>query len=406
VSKKKQTRIGDSTKIRNYPRMLRRYERLIEITTDLVSSIDQHALLNRIVLTAQELTDCEAASLLLHDPQTDQLYFEAATTSLDSGMGQKAVPTDRSIAGWVYSSGEIALVDDVLQDSRFFSEVDAVTNFTTRSILCVPLRLKEKILGVIEAVNKKKGSFDEDDVTVLRAVATQAAISIENSRLFKQSDLISELVHELRSPLTALIAAAHILQRRDLGAAERDRLLATIMNESLRLDTMARGFLDLSRMESGRAQFNREPVHLGGLVEECLEIIRPQATSEKIKLQSELDTALSPVMGDRNRLKQLLLNLLTNAIKYNKSGGWVRVILESDEDEVLLSVKDSGCGIPAKSLPRVFERFYRGPDQEDQSLGAGLGLAIAKRIVENHRGEISVVSKVGKGSTFTVRIPI
>jgi two-component system phosphate regulon sensor histidine kinase PhoR len=119
-----------------------------------------------------------------------------------------------------------------------------------------------------------------------------------------------------------------------------------------------------------------------------------------------LDAALPPVMGDRNRLKQLLLNLLTNAIKYNKPGGWVRVILEGDADEVSLAVKDTGCGIPAKSLPRVFERFYRGPDQEDQSLGAGLGLAIAKRIAENHRGEISVVSKVGKGSTFTVRIPI
>jgi signal transduction histidine kinase len=321
-------------------------------------------------------------------------------------MGQKAVPTDRSIAGWVYTKGEIALVEDVLQDSRFFSEVDAVTNFTTRSILCVPLRLKEKILGVIEAVNKKKGIFDEDDVIVLRAVATQAAISIENSRLFKQSDLIAELVHELRTPLTALIAASHILQRADLGAAERGRLLSTIMNESLRLDTMARGFLDLARMESGRAQFYREPVHLGGLAEECLEIIRPQAEEVNVTLESKLDSALPPVMGDRNRLKQLLLNLLTNAIKYNKPGGWVQVNLKGDGDDVLLSVKDSGCGIPAKSLPRIFERFYRGPDQEDQSLGAGLGLAIAKRIVENHRGEISVASKVGKGSTFTVRIPI
>ena len=406
MSKKRTRRTGDTAKLRNYPRLVRRYERLIEIASDLASSLDLDALLGRIVLAAQELTDCEAASLLLYDSQTNHLHFEAATTSLDGGLDQKAVPIDSSIAGWVFEKGKVALVKDVLQDPRFFGEVDAITHIKTRSILCVPMRLKKKTLGVIEAVNKKEGEFDEDDTSVLQAVATQAAISIENSRLFRQSDLISELVHELRSPLTALTAAAHILQRPELGAKQHGKLLSTLLNEARRLDTMAGGFLELARLESGRAHFKREPVHLGGLTEECLEIIRPQAEAEQITLESDLTASISPVMGDRNRLKQLLLNLLTNAIKYNQPGGKVHVSLQSKGNEVLLAVKDTGSGIPAKSLPRIFERFYRVPDQEAQSRGAGLGLAIAKRIAENHQGSIEVVSKRRKGSTFTVRMPI
>ena len=155
MSKKRTRRKGDTAKLRNYPLLVRRYERLIEIASDLASSLDLDALLGRIVLAAQELTDCEAASLLLYDPQTNHLHFEAATTSLDGGLDQKAVPIANSIAGWVFEKGKVALVKDVLQDSRFFGEVDAITHIKTRSILCVPMRLKEKTLGVIEAVNKK-----------------------------------------------------------------------------------------------------------------------------------------------------------------------------------------------------------------------------------------------------------
>ncbi|MGD8813241.1 MAG: ATP-binding protein [Anaerolineales bacterium] len=397
--------VGDTAAIRNYPRVLHRYERLIEIATDLVSSLELNTILEHIVHAAKELTECQSASLLLFDPQTEKLYFEAATDQFIEQRGQLALPTKNSIAGWVFTYGESALVNDVLQDPRFYAEVDVLTHHQTESILCVPLRLKQKTLGVIEAVNKKEGLFDEDDARILQAVATQASIAIENNRLFIQSDLIAEMVHELRSPLTALTAAGHLLQRSDLGDEQRNKLRQTILNEALRLDTMAGGFLDLARLESGRAHFIREPVHLGGLVEECLEIIRPQADAEMITLETDLGTSIAPVMGDRHRLKQLLLNLLTNAIKYNKPQGKVNVSLRSDGADVLLAVEDTGCGIPSENLPHIFERFYRVPKEEGDSQGAGLGLAIAKRIAETHQGSIEVESKSGVGSTFTVRIP-
>jgi signal transduction histidine kinase len=405
MTKGPESKPGDSTAIRNYPRLSLRYARLLELTTDLVSTLDLESLLNRIVEAAQELTESEAASLLLHDPETNNLYFEAATSSLVEGLGRPAIPTENSIAGWIFSHGEPLIVDDVLRDPRFFREVDVLTRFQTRSVLGVPLRTKKRTLGVIEAVNKGHGGFNEEDRRLLQTLAAQAAIAIENSRLFQQSDIIAEMVHELRTPLASLSAAAYLLQRPDLPEDQRHKLGKTVYAEVRRLNGLASDFLDLSHLESGRAKLTREPVHLGGLVQECLEIIHPLADEEQIHLETDIDRELSPVQGDRNRLKQVLLNLLTNAIKYNDPGGKVIVGLHKQEDDVVLRVSDSGRGIPPESLPHIFQRFYRVPAHERQEVGSGLGLAIAKRIVESHQGKIEIESTVGTGSTFTVRLP-
>lgn len=391
--------------IRNYPLLVRRYARLLEVTTDLATRLDLEGLLQRIVEAAQELTDCEAASLLLYDPQSQHLYFEAATNALMEGVGRQTVPTESSIAGWVFSHAEPLLVEDALTDPRFFREMDVLTRFQTHTVLGVPLRTQEKILGVIEAVNKRKGRFDDQDIRILQALAAQAAIHIENSRLFQQSDVVSEMVHELRTPLAALLAASYLLQRPDLPREQLEKLGGSIYSEVKRLNEMATDFLELARLESGRARFTREPVDLAGLVRECLEVVRPQADSERLRLEGVFSPEVGPVFGDRNRLKQVVLNLLTNAVKYNQRGGLIRVAVTREGTQALVSVSDTGRGIPAESLPHMFERFYRVPDQEGATSGSGLGLAIAKRIIEANRGTIEIESEIGKGSTFTVRLP-
>lgn len=407
MSKRKPNRSArEISAIQNYPRLLKKYDRLLELTSELVSTLDLDTLLNHIVDAAQELTECEEASLLLYDPQTNLLYFQAATGYLEEEDMQTAVPADQSIAGWIYTHGEPLLVEDAKSDPRFFREVDLLTRFNTRSILGVPLIAKDKTLGVIEVVNKQEATFQEIDVRLLQSLAAQAAIAIENSRLFQQNDIVAEMIHELRTPLTALTAAAHLMQRPELVDDQRDKLYHTVSSEVKRLNEMATDFLDLSRLESGRIRFMREPIHLEGLIRECLEIIRPQAENENLTLETEIDPILSPVNGDRNRLKQLVLNLLTNAIKYNHSGGRVRVSLHHEGDELLLAIEDSGRGIPTSSLPHIFERFYRVPDQEAGIIGTGLGLAISKRIAESHHGTIEVESKLGEGSKFTLHLPI
>jgi signal transduction histidine kinase len=391
--------------IRDYPRLLHRYIRLNELSSDLVSTLDLDILLHRIVEAARELTECEAVSLLLLDPQTGHLRFEASTDLLLEGLGRTAVPTDNSIAGWIFSHSEPLLVEDALQDARFFREVDVLTRFETKNILGVPLRTKDKTQGVIEAINKELGTFDEEDLRLLQTLAAQAAVAIENSTLFQQSDLVAEMVHELRTPLTALTAVTNLLKRSDLPQDQRLKMVNTLEEEVSRLNDMTSDFLELSRLESGRTRFQREPIHLGGLIEECLEVIRPQAESEKIALEVKIERSITPVPGDRNGLKQVLLNLLNNAIKYNHCGGKVSIRLLRGKGDVLVSIEDSGRGIPQEALPRIFDRFYRVPELEGETPGTGLGLAIAQRIVKSHGGEITVESELGKGSIFTIQLP-
>jgi len=391
--------------ISDYPRLLRRYMRLNELSTDLVSTLNIDTLLHRIVEAARELTECEAVSLLLLDPQTGNLKFEASTDLLLEGLGRTTVPTDNSIAGWIFSHSQPLLVEDALQDARFFREVDVLTRFETKNILGVPLRTKDKTSGVIEAINKTVGSFDEEDLRLLQTLAAQAAIAIENSTLFQQNDLVAEMMHELRTPLTALVAVTNLLRRPELPQEQRLRLAGTLDQEVSRLSEMTTDFLELARLESGRTRFHRERIHLGGLIEECLEVIRPQAESENISLELKVDRSITPVPGDRNRLKQVLLNLLNNAIKYNHEGGSVSIRLLREKGNLVVAIEDSGRGIPPEALLKVFDRFYRVPDPERETPGTGLGLAIAQRIIKNHGGEITVESEFGKGSTFTLHLP-
>ena len=386
-------------------RLVERYENLLRRLSDLASTLDHEVLVRRITETARQVTECEAASLLLYDPSTKCLYFEAATNQLESGLGKTAVPTDHSIAGWIFSHGKPLLVPNALEDPRFYREVDAITRFQTRSILGVPLKATNGCIGVIEAVNKIDGQFDQTDLHLLEMLAAHAGRALENQRLFEQSDLVAEMVHELRTPLTALTAAANLLQRPDLPAHQRESLARTIFQEVQRLNAMATDFLDFARLSSGRTRFRREPVHLGGLVEECLELVRPQAEAQQLTLQVELDPSVAPVPGDRNRLKQVILNLLSNAMKYNRPGGTISIRLTPQGDQVALAFSDTGRGIPADSLPHIFDHFYRVPSEEGETAGSGLGLAIVKRIVESHGGKVSVESQEGQGSTFTVWLP-
>lgn len=395
----------EQSAIRNYPQLLRRYARLLEVSVDLASTLDLDALLQHVVDAAKELTECEATSLLLYDQATRHLHFEAATGALFGSGHRIVVPMENSIAGWVFDHGEPLHVEDALADTRFYREVDLLTQFETRSVLCVPLRTQDKTLGVIEAINKVHGVFLEEDQRMLQSLASQAAIAIENARLFQQSDLVAEMVHELRTPLASLTAASHLLKRSELPEDQRGRLADTVYREVFRLNEMATDFLELARLESGRGRMVREPIHLGGLLQECIEIVRPQAEADAVSIESEAVATQSPVQGDRNRMKQVFLNLLTNAIKYNQAGGQVLVRVYLEGNEAVTCVSDTGRGIPPDSLPHVFERFYRVPDPGRSVAGTGLGLAIARRIVEAHHGTITVQSEVGQGSVFCVRLP-
>jgi signal transduction histidine kinase len=384
---------------------LARYQRLIDISRDLASTLDLDILLNRIVHAAADMIEAEAASIMLYDETKGELYFRSATNLDKPVMGGLVVPVEGSIAGWIFTNEKPIIVSDVQNDPRYFGHIAKSIQFSTESILGVPLITKNKVIGVLEALNKQTGQFNTEDQDLLMTLGTQAAVAIENARLFQQSDLISEFVHEIRTPLSSITTAAHLLHRHEISEEQRRRMADVIHNESIRLSEMASSFLDLARLESGRTQFTVQSFDLKALLEECIEVVQLKVNEIGLSLEKEIAEDLPALEADRDKIKQVVLNLLSNAYKYNVPGGSIRLVADSDGDQITIEVRDTGRGIPKPDLPHLFEKFYRVQGAEHIATGSGLGLSITKRIIDAHGGSIAVRSEVGKGTTFRILLP-
>ncbi|MCE9647064.1 MAG: GAF domain-containing protein [Chloroflexi bacterium] len=381
------------------------YRRLIDIARDLASTLDLDILLSRIVHAAAEISGAEAASILLYDDVSQQLYFQVSTNMDDATRRGIIVPLDGSIAGWIVRNRQTVRVMNAHDDPRFFSNVEDTTGLSTESLLGIPLVTKNKIVGVLEALNKHKGKFTDTDESMLLVLGAQAAVAIENARLFQQSDLISEFVHELRTPLASLSTATYLLLRPEMSQEQRSQIVHNIHNETIRLNALASSFLDLARLESGRVQFRKTVFSVADLIYECKDVMASRATEDNIQIRVESPEGLPLLEADRDKVKQVLLNLLSNAIKYNRPNGTVLFRAEASEKDITLFVQDTGLGIPEESLPHLFQKFFRVREHESRVAGTGLGLSICKQIVQGHGGRIEVKSKIGVGTVFQVVLP-
>jgi len=381
------------------------YLRLIDIARDLASTLDLDVLLARIVQAAVEISGAEAASILLYDETSQQLYFLVSTNIDEPTLSGLIVPLDGSIAGWIVNNRKPVRIMNVHEDPRFYSTIEAITGLATKSLLGIPLVTKNKIVGVLEVLNKPKGRFTDKDESMLLVLGAQAAVAIENARLFQQSDLISEFVHELRTPLSSLSTASYLLLRPELPQERRDQIIHNIHNETMRLNDMASSFLDLARLESGRVQFRKTLFSIADLMFECKDVIASKAMEENIQLIVESPEEIPLLEADRDKIKQVVLNLLSNAVKYSRPNGTVILGAEVIDNEIAIYIRDTGVGIPDESLPHIFEKFYRVREHEMRASGSGLGLSICRQIIYGHGGRMEVKSKLGEGTILMVFLP-
>jgi signal transduction histidine kinase len=383
-----------------------RLERIIEISRVLNSRLELQPLLQDIISIASELTNTEASSVLLVDSKSGDLFFEAATGIKKYEVERVAVPK-QSIAGWIVDNNMHLVIDDVTRDPRWSQKVDDATDFVTRSILGVPLSVKDKVIGAIEVLNKKDGlSFSEDDLGTLTTLATQAAVAIENARLFQQSDQIADVVHELRTPLTSIVGYSKLLLTTELDKSAHNQFLEIINREAMRLGDMVNDFLDLARLESGRARLVYEPLDMRKVIDDIVAVIQPQAEERGLELLLDVPSELPPIIGDEKRMKQIMLNLASNAVKYNREGGQVRITASANEETIRIEVTDTGRGIRPEDMDKLFDKFRRIEETESATKGTGLGLPITKQLVEAHEGQMEVTSEWGVGSTFAFTLPI
>jgi signal transduction histidine kinase len=219
-------------------------------------------------------------------------------------------------------------------------------------------------------------------------------------------DLVANVSHELKTPITAI--RAHLENLLDGVERPDPETLQVMLTQSERLGRLVDQLLDLSRLESGDVPLDREPVPLGPLVSQVLTEIDVARADRGVTVSSEVPENLPPALADRERVHQVLFNLVDNAVRYTPSGGAVTVSAHRHNGSVEIEVQDTGVGIPAEHLPRLFERFYRVDTSRsrDDDGGTGIGLAIARSVVEAHGGQIHAQSEPGRGSTFTFELPV
>ncbi len=400
---------------------VRELELMVEVTCRLTSTLDQERLLKLISTTAAELVDCEDASIILKDRWTGELVFLAAASAKSEELKKMRFPIEGSIGGTVFKTQEPLIVQDTGSDPRHYNEVDSAIDFETQSILAVPMMFRERPIGVLEAINKRNGrKFSDHDVQILSTLAAQAAVAIENARLVKdlreanarlaeldqlKSDFIAIASHELRTPLTLILGYATLL--REEASEETSQQLDVVLEAATQLKGLIEDMVNLSSLEAGSAELNLVEFSLQSLVRECIQAQQHFAATKSLEIRSSLPETEIPVRADRGKIGIALNNLLNNAIKYTPAGGHILVSVRLQAGMVAVSVTDTGIGIPKDQVYRIFERFHQVESHLTRNQGGmGLGLSIARGMIELHGGRIWVDSEEGQGSCFTFVLPI
>jgi PAS domain S-box-containing protein len=283
-----------------------------------------------------------------------------------------------------------------------------------KSLICVPLVTSGKPIGALTLVTSGSGRrFDVADLSLAADLARRAAVVVEHARLFHEAqqatrardDVLAVVAHDLRNPLnTVTMAVSLMLETTPPERVQERRQVEIVRRAADRMNRMIQDLLDVKRMESGRLTIDSKPEQPGSIVNDTIDMLRPLAVGSSVRLDTNIEEFLPPVIADAARIQQVLSNLVGNAVKFTPREGRITVCAERFEGEIRFSVIDTGPGIPAEQLPHIFGRFWQAKTSDRR--GIGLGLAIAKGIVEAHNGRIWVESHVGLGSTFYFTLPI
>lgn len=414
------TKIGNTGALKHLEGKENLLLRLVELSVTLNSTLDLDVLLQLITATATEVLDCEAASILLYDEKSPRLYFAAATGSNPAKLAEIPVPIDNSLAGTIFRTNHPLILNEADQDPRHYSMVSEHIKFNVKSLLGVPMPIKDQTMGVLEAVNKRKGNFNESDATVLSVIAAHAAIAINNARLFKarqqalekvrvmnqiKSNFLSLASHELRTPLGIIIGYATFLQQDSMGESSEhaNQVLAAASQMRSLLDQMS----NLTLLQSDEMELRRIKTPVQDVLNFALDEVKYAASRRDLRLVLAFQEEPIYVNVDSDKTTLAIANLLNNAIRFSPESSELTIGAIRQGGQVMVWVQDQGIGIPADKLHKVFEEFFQvEPPNTRHYGGLGIGLTIAKGIIETQGGKIWAESEgKGRGSTFKVLLP-
>jgi signal transduction histidine kinase len=282
---------------------------------------------------------------------------------------------------------------------------------------------EDQLIGGLTVARKTPGEFSSEVIQLLQTFATQSALAIQNARLFREieiksrelqvasqhkSEFLANMSHELRTPLNAIIGFSEVLTERMFGDLneKQEEYLKDIYASGQHLLSLINDILDLSKIEAGRMELELTDFDFHTAVDNALTLVRERAGRRGIALHQVVDRRLGQIRGDERKIKQVLLNLLSNALKFTPDGGRVDVQATVSDDMAEVSVSDTGVGIAPEDQEAVFEEFRQVGTADKKVEGTGLGLALSRKFIELHGGRIWVQSQVDVGSTFTFRVPV
>jgi len=408
-------------------------------TSELLAAISQSAFDLKPVFEMvldKSLALCHAQYGWIHEfAEHDQTLRNVAAKMSETmepiaAASERWRPSERSVIGRVCRERRTLHIGDILADPSV-SESNAIIANGARTALGVPLLRGDELLGAIIIVRVEVRPFDAREIELVESFANQAAIAIENVRLFNQireksgqlevanedlaaasrhkSEFLANMSHELRTPLNAIIGFSDVLEQRLFGELNERQSEYTrdIASSGRHLLDLVNEILDLSKVEAGRMELEPSEFALGDTIQGALAFVRERAAGHGIQLGADVPPDLGTIVADERKVRQVLLNLLSNAVKFTPDGGTIGVRARRSNGEFEVSVRDTGIGIAPEDQARVFDEFQQVGKASDRSReGTGLGLTLAKRFIELHHGRIWIESELGKGTTFTFAIPL
>ena len=399
-------------------------EALAEVGEAISSTLDADEVLTTIVEHAVELAGADGGSLLEYDEE--RRLFRVRTTYGTSDDVREQLKTvrihvDASIVGRATTSGTPVQVPDLGEMERD-PHLSVLFDTGWRSLVVIPLVRPDRIVGALVVRRLTPGTFSDETCDMLTTFASQSAIALTNARLYQQlelqrrelattsqhkSDFLASMSHELRTPLNAVIGFSEVLLERMFGELNERQAdyVQDILDAGRHLLALLNDVLDLSKVEAGGMELEVTTFYTADAVHGVLALVRERAGQHGVELRFDATDAPALIMADELRFKQVLLNLLGNAVKFTPEGGTVTVDVRTEGAEVLVTVTDTGIGVPESEQTRIFDSFQQGARSASTSEGTGLGLTLTRRIVELHGGRMWLESTVGVGSTFGVALP-
>ncbi|MEJ2747036.1 MAG: PAS domain S-box protein [Anaerolineae bacterium] len=403
------------------------------------STLDVDRVLKLLLDEICFLLDAVAGSIWLLDSTKGELVCRAVTKSQRAIIQGWRLPIELGIAGWVATNKRSLNLPDAQLDKRHYKEIDRRTDMTTRALLCVPMLVQQRAIGVIQITDSKSDRFNAADLSLVETLADTAAAAVENARLHEQLEeytahlesritqrtqelvdankkltelgrlktkLIEDISHELRTPITALSLYLDLLEK---GRQENQQKYLTVLREKINeLIHLTESILEVFRLDLYKGDVDFKPVNVNDIVMDAVNDCQQRIDDSGLEFIVELDERPLPIHAAPQQMRQVFTNLINNAISFTSSGQ-VQVKTEAAQEKksICISVIDDGIGITAEEIPYIFDRFFRGQQIAQFNIpGTGLGLSVVQDIVRLHDGQVEVESQPGEGSCFRIWLPM